>query len=160
MIDDSASHSYELPAENAMVLAQEDSPVFLAAAWAIPASMWADEDKALDAFRKSAVAGDWGYLQALATFGKVDVAFDRMESPEAIDGLSATPDTFFRVHMRPILWDPRFIGVAHRMGLLGYWRQAAIWPDFCRDPDLIYNCQAEAAKYPLQPALTRLGNGD
>jgi len=120
----------------------------------------ANIEKALDAFRKSAVAGDWGYLQALATFGKVDVAFDMMESPEAIDGLSATPDTFFRVHMRPILWDPRFIGVAHRMGLLGYWRQAAIWPDFCRDPDLIYNCQAEAAKYPLQPALTRLGNGD
>ncbi|MFC5760066.1 class I SAM-dependent methyltransferase [Rhizobium sp. GCM10022189] len=54
VIYDSASHSYELPAENAMVLAQEDSPVFLAAAWAIPASMWADEDKALDAFRTGA----------------------------------------------------------------------------------------------------------
>lgn len=120
----------------------------------------ANIDKALDAFRKRAVTGDWGYLQALATFGKVDEAFQMMASPEAIDGLSVSTDTFFRVHMRPILRDPRFIGVASRMGLLAYWRQTGIWPDFCRDPDLGYNCQAEAAKYPSQPALTRLGNGN
>jgi SAM-dependent methyltransferase len=54
VIYDVAGHSYELPAENAMVLAQDDSPVFMAAAWAIPASMWADEDKALEAFRTGA----------------------------------------------------------------------------------------------------------
>ncbi|XAZ23718.1 class I SAM-dependent methyltransferase [Sinorhizobium sp. B11] len=54
VIYDAASHSYELPPEHALVLAQDDSPVFMAAAWAIPASMWADEDKALDAFRTGA----------------------------------------------------------------------------------------------------------
>ena len=47
-----ASDSFELTPEQALVLANEDSPVFLAAAWGVPASMWSDEEKALEAFRK------------------------------------------------------------------------------------------------------------
>ena len=35
----------------AMVLADEDSPVFIPHAWNVPASMWFDEEKALNAFR-------------------------------------------------------------------------------------------------------------
>jgi len=46
-----ASDTYELLPEQAMVLADEDSPVYLPSAWNVPASMWFDEDKALDAFR-------------------------------------------------------------------------------------------------------------
>jgi len=46
-----ASATYELTPEQAMVLADEDSPVFIPPAWNVPASMWFDEDKALDAFR-------------------------------------------------------------------------------------------------------------
>jgi ubiquinone/menaquinone biosynthesis C-methylase UbiE len=45
------SDTYELTPEQAMVLANEDSPVFLPNAWSVPASMWLDEDKAIDAFR-------------------------------------------------------------------------------------------------------------
>ena len=45
------SETYELTPEQAMVLADEDSPVFIPNAWAVPASMWADEDKAVAAFR-------------------------------------------------------------------------------------------------------------
>src|SRR5512145_1165525 len=45
------SDTYELSPEQAMVLADEDSPVFIPNAWNIPASMWFDEDKALEAFR-------------------------------------------------------------------------------------------------------------
>lgn len=45
------SETYELTPEQALVLADEDSPVFIPNAWAVPASMWADEDKAVDAFR-------------------------------------------------------------------------------------------------------------
>jgi SAM-dependent methyltransferase len=41
------------------LLADEDSPYYIAAAWNVPASMWADEDKAVKAFRSgSGVA--WG----------------------------------------------------------------------------------------------------
>lgn len=42
---------YELAPEQAMVLAQDDSAVFIPPAWEVPASMWFDETKALDAFR-------------------------------------------------------------------------------------------------------------
>ena len=45
------SDTYELTPEQALVLANEDSPVFIPTAWAVPASMWADEDKAVEAFR-------------------------------------------------------------------------------------------------------------
>ena len=45
------SDTYELSPEQALVLADEDSPVFIPNAWNVPASMWLDEDKAVEAFR-------------------------------------------------------------------------------------------------------------
>jgi SAM-dependent methyltransferase len=53
------SGTYELSPEQAMVLADEDSPVFLPNAWEVPASMWFDEDKAIEAFR-SGKGVAWG----------------------------------------------------------------------------------------------------
>ena len=46
-----ASATYELTPEQAAVLADDTSPVFLPHAWQVVASMWADEAKALDAFK-------------------------------------------------------------------------------------------------------------
>jgi SAM-dependent methyltransferase len=46
-----ASDTYELSPEQAMVLADADSPVYIPPAWDVPASMWFDEPKALEAFR-------------------------------------------------------------------------------------------------------------
>ena len=45
------SDTYEMTPEQAVVLADEDSPYYIPYAWNVPASMWFDEDKALDAFR-------------------------------------------------------------------------------------------------------------
>jgi len=45
------SATYELTPEQAMVLADEDSPVYVPHAWNVPASMWFDEPKAIEAFR-------------------------------------------------------------------------------------------------------------
>ena len=45
------SDTYELAPEQAMVLADEDSPLYIPPAWDVPAAMWFDEAKALDAFR-------------------------------------------------------------------------------------------------------------
>ncbi len=45
------SGTYELSAEQALVLADEDSPVYIPHAWNVPATMWFDEQKAVDAFR-------------------------------------------------------------------------------------------------------------
>lgn len=54
-----SSGTYELSPEQALVLAEEDSPVFIPHAWAVPASMWADENKAVEAFR-SGKGIPWG----------------------------------------------------------------------------------------------------
>jgi SAM-dependent methyltransferase len=45
------SDTYELAPEQATVLADEDSPFFIPHAWNVPASMWFDEAKAIEAFR-------------------------------------------------------------------------------------------------------------
>jgi SAM-dependent methyltransferase len=46
-----ASATYELTPEQALVLADDDSPVFMPPAWEVPASMFLDEDKTIEAFR-------------------------------------------------------------------------------------------------------------
>jgi len=46
-----SSQTYELLPEQAAVLADEQSPTYIASAWEVPASMWADQPKALEAFR-------------------------------------------------------------------------------------------------------------
>ncbi len=45
------SDTYELSPEQALVLADEESPMYIPPAWNVPASMWFDEDKTLNAFR-------------------------------------------------------------------------------------------------------------
>jgi 2-polyprenyl-3-methyl-5-hydroxy-6-metoxy-1,4-benzoquinol methylase len=45
------SDTYELSPEQAMVLANEESPVYMPHAWNVPASMWFDEELTLNAFR-------------------------------------------------------------------------------------------------------------
>lgn len=45
------SGTYELSPEHAQVLADDDSVFYIPAAWNIAAAMWADEPKALEAFR-------------------------------------------------------------------------------------------------------------
>ena len=55
---DPASRTFELPPEQAMVLADEDSPVFLSGAFEAIASCYADHDRFVDAFQ----IGDAAYL--------------------------------------------------------------------------------------------------
>jgi SAM-dependent methyltransferase len=52
-----ADRTYELPAEQAMVVANEESPVFLAGAFETIASCYADHDVFVDAFRTGAGVG-------------------------------------------------------------------------------------------------------
>lgn len=54
-----ATKTYELTSEQAVILAEETSPVFLPNAWSVVASMWEDEPKALQAF-KSGTGVAWG----------------------------------------------------------------------------------------------------
>lgn len=56
---DRGTGTYELSPEKAYVLADDESPVFIPSAWQVPASMWFDEDKAVNAFRTGAGV-PWG----------------------------------------------------------------------------------------------------
>jgi SAM-dependent methyltransferase len=51
--------TYELPAEHAAVLADPDSPTLLTPAFNVPASMWHDEEQAIQAF-KTGEGVPWG----------------------------------------------------------------------------------------------------
>lgn len=57
VVYDPAEHTYRLPAEHAMVLANEESPVFMAGAFETIASCYADQDVFVDAFRTGAGVG-------------------------------------------------------------------------------------------------------
>ena len=57
VVYDPADGTYELPAEQAMVVANEDSPVFLGGAFETIASCYADHDVFVDAFRTGAGVG-------------------------------------------------------------------------------------------------------
>lgn len=57
--------TYELPAEQAMVVANEDSPVFLGGAFEAIASSYADHDVLVDAFRTGAGVGWHAHDQRL-----------------------------------------------------------------------------------------------
>jgi hypothetical protein len=55
-------------------------------------------------------------------------------------------EVWFRPSLHEFRRDPRFIQVVARSPLLRYWRSTGRWPDFCKEPDLPYDCKREAAK--------------
>lgn len=108
----------------------------------------ANVDAAIEAhyarYRRDQGAG--GLLQALGTFGRVDEAYRILAPAETLEGLMASTEILFRPALRGFRADPRFMVLAARLGLSDYWRQSGIWPDFCADPELPYDCKVEAAK--------------
>src|SRR5687768_16945975 len=64
----SLSATYELTPEHAMVLADEDSSTFIPPAWDVAASMWIDEERAIDAFRTGGGVA-WGEHDARMSCG-------------------------------------------------------------------------------------------
>lgn len=97
-----ASGTYELTPEQAMVLAEDTSPVFIPHAWNVPASMWFDEEQAIEAFRTGRGVS-WGEHQDRLYCGVA--AFYRnayqgslvQEWLPALDGVTAGLDAGARV---------------------------------------------------------------
>jgi tetratricopeptide (TPR) repeat protein len=117
----------------------------------------ANVERALDGFRARYRSGHGhiaSYLQALGTFGRVEEAYKVVWSPVALDTLMAGTEALFRPHNRSIRADRRFIALAAKLGLVAYWEKSGIWPDFCREPQLPYDCKKEAAS--LTPEQRRL----
>jgi tetratricopeptide (TPR) repeat protein len=86
-------------------------------------------------------------LQALGEMRRVNEFFELAQEPKVAVGLAKNTYVLFRPWLANVRRDPRFMGVAKRVGLLDYWRSSGNWPDFCQDPQLPYDCKAEAAKY-------------
>ena len=84
--------------------------------------------------------------QLLAQFGREDEAYELIMGWQRTDQAGAMTGMLFRPTMRKFRSDPRFIRVADHLGLLSHWRASGKWPDFCFEPDLGYDCKAEAAK--------------
>jgi tetratricopeptide (TPR) repeat protein len=90
---------------------------------------------------------DWaGAVQALGEFNRNDDVF-RWLSRIPANSIAQDSYILFRPGLAGARRDPRFMALAKRIGLTDYWRSAGIWPDFCNDPSLPYDCKAEAAKY-------------
>ena len=84
--------------------------------------------------------------QLLVQFGREDEAFDLIMGWQRTDQAGAMTGMLFRPAMRKFRSHPRFMRVAAHLGLLAHWQNSGKWPDFCFEPDLAYDCKAEAAK--------------
>ena len=91
------------------------------------------------------------HSQTLAEFGRKAELLAILTSWERKDIVSFATDTLFRPAFAGVHHDPRFMQAAQRLGLLDFWRTSGQWPDFCSDPDLPYDCKAEAAKLGRRP---------
>jgi hypothetical protein len=91
------------------------------------------------------------HAQTLAEFDRTDELLDILTNWRRKDIASFATDIIFRPAFADVHRDPRFMQAAQRLGLLDYWRKSGNWPDFCSDPDLPYDCKAEAEKAARQP---------
>ena len=85
-------------------------------------------------------------LQALGPLNRVNELYDFVAKWPLEQDLQGITYILFRPWMTNVRRDPRFMRVTQRLGLLDYWEKSGNWPDFCAEPDLPYNCKAEAAK--------------
>lgn len=84
-------------------------------------------------------------LLALGNFGRLEEAYRLLEDPRFQPAIDRS--ILFRPDFAGVRKDLRFMQIAARLGLVGYWRRTGYWPDFCSDEQLPYDCKAEAAKY-------------
>ena len=85
-------------------------------------------------------------IQNLGQFGAVDEIYRVVEQPQVIDHLRRATEVMFRPHLANMRNDRRFMALAAQLGLLAYWRESDLWPDFCSDSRLPYNCREEARR--------------
>lgn len=99
---------------------------------------------------RSKYATDWRWIshsaQVFGEFGRDEELFSILLNWDQPDGVDAVTDVLFRPSLHNFRRDPRFMRVAKRLGLLDYWQNSGHWPDLCKEPDLPYDCAAEAAK--------------
>ena len=86
------------------------------------------------------------FAETLLAYGHDDEVFETLLRVPRQGANSYLLQTLFRPTLSRLREKPRFLQIAQRYGLLEYWRKSGNWPDFCIEPDLPYDCKAEAAK--------------
>lgn len=86
------------------------------------------------------------HAEVLAAFGKNDDLYRLLMNLPTNQPDPMLSSVLFRPLMKSFRQDRRFIQVASHFGLTQYWQRSGKWPDFCFEPDLPYDCRAEAAK--------------
>ena len=84
--------------------------------------------------------------QTLGAFGREEELYSIVLDQRRQIDVESILVVAFRPALHNFRRDPRFMRVAQRLGLLDYWQKSGKWPDLCYEPDLPYNCKAEAAK--------------
>jgi adenylate cyclase len=84
-------------------------------------------------------------LMLIAALGDADEGFARARTL-FIDERRGGHEILFTPPTASLRADPRFMMLMRDLGLLGYWRLSGRWPDFCREPGLPYECEAEARR--------------
>jgi len=85
------------------------------------------------------------YVQALSIFDHEPELLTLLMKVPVDEAKSVTAATF-RPAANEFWHNPGSLAYAKRVGLLEYWRTSGKWPDFCLEPDVPYDCKAEAAK--------------
>jgi len=86
---------------------------------------------------------DWR-ARLLARQGDIEGAYAALARP--LPNSRRMTAFLFYPEMKGFRQAPRFMPLAKQLGLADYWRESGRWPDFCAEPDLPYDCKAEAAK--------------
>ncbi len=81
-------------------------------------------------------------VKAPALLGRTEAAFAQLAGPRIRD----VSFVIFEPATAPLRRDPRIWPFAVKSGLAAYWRAKGVWPDFCADPALPYDCRVVAAK--------------
>lgn len=85
-------------------------------------------------------------IQVLGALGENDRAFALVERLRREEGADIFHGAFFAPSTAAMRSDPRFMPLMQDFGLVDYWRETDRWPDFCAEPDLPYDCRAEAGR--------------
>jgi hypothetical protein len=84
-------------------------------------------------------------LLMLAELGAADDAYV-LARTAFVDDQNGGQQILFAPQTRALRRDERFMPLMRDLGLLRHWRLSGRWPDFCRDPSLPYQCDAEARR--------------
>lgn len=109
----------------------------------------ANIERAVNAVRRRGISSGKSIndlAQLLAAFGREDEIYELIMGWDRVDQAGTMSGMLFRPTLRKFRSDPRFMRVAAHLGLLAHWQNSGKWPDFCSEPDVTYDCKAEAAK--------------